>query len=176
MQRLLELRLSNRNRKIILEKGGHLHKNFHSKLMPLLHIAWLGSMIIEVYYRNPMFSWSLTIPFTLLFFVGQVLRYKAITTLGWRWNIEIMTVPKQAPVSDGIYRHIRHPNYLGVIIEIVSLPLVCQAYLTALVFTLLNGLMIYIRINAEEQALQVDNAYDANMTSAKLLPELKGNK
>jgi methyltransferase len=57
-------------------------------------------------------------------------------------------------VQRGIYRYLRHPNYLGVELEIVSAPLVHSAYLTSLVFGVANFLLLRDRIRREEQALE----------------------
>src|SRR5678815_4307251 len=68
---------------------------------------------------------------------AQALRYWAIATLGWRWNTRIVVVPGAPPVTGGPYRFVRHPNYVAVIAEMVALPLVHGAWLTALAFTCL---------------------------------------
>ena len=84
---------------------------------------------------------------------AQLLRYWAISTLGERWNTRIIFVPGATPVTEGPYRFIRHPNYVAVILEFVFLPLIHGGYLTALVFSLGNAALLYVRIRAEEQAL-----------------------
>jgi methyltransferase len=84
---------------------------------------------------------------------AQALRYWAIATLGWRWNTRIVVVPGAAPVTGGPYRFVRHPNYVAVIAEMVALPLVHGAWLTALAFTLGNAWLLRVRIHAEERAL-----------------------
>ena len=84
---------------------------------------------------------------------AQALRYWAIATLGWRWNTRIVVVPGAAPVTAGPYRWVRHPNYVAVIAEMLALPLVHGAWLTAAVFSLGNALLLRVRIRAEEQAL-----------------------
>ena len=64
-----------------------------------------------------------------------------------------MTMPGEARVQHGIYRYIRHPNYLGVELEMVAVPLMHSAYLTAAVFGVANALLLLDRIRREEQAL-----------------------
>jgi methyltransferase len=66
-----------------------------------------------------------------------------------------MTVPGGSLVQRGIYQHIRHPNYLGVELEILAAPLVHSAYLTSAVFGAANLLLLRDRIRREEQALDV---------------------
>jgi len=95
-----------------------------------------------------------------IFLLGQVLRYAAIRTLDWRWTVRIMTLPDAPPIEAGVYRYIRHPNYLGVILEIAAAPLLHTAYLTSIVFTLANAGLLIARIRAEERALNRHNAYE----------------
>ncbi len=116
-------------------------------------------MLLEVFTRRPKFHPRLAAVAIGLFAAGQALRLAAIRTLGWRWSTRIMTVPGAEPVQRGIYRHIRHPNYLGVELEILAAPLVHSAYLTSAVFGTANLLLLRDRIRREEQALAEDNGY-----------------
>jgi methyltransferase len=83
---------------------------------------------------------------------AQALRYWAIASLGKRWNVRVITIPGMPLSAAGPYRFLRHPNYLAVVLEGIAIPLVHTAYLTALGFTLLNGLMLALRIRCEERA------------------------
>ncbi|MGL4880646.1 MAG: isoprenylcysteine carboxylmethyltransferase family protein, partial [Waterburya sp.] len=90
---------------------------------------------------------------------GQVLRYLSMQALSWRWTLPIMTVPNLPVVEFGIYRYLRHPNWLGVILEIAFLPLIHSAYLTAIAFSLGNAMLMIKRIQTEEQALKKNINY-----------------
>ena len=46
-----------------------------------------------------------------------------------------------------------HPNYVAVIVEGIALPLVHTAWITALVFTVLNAALLSTRIKVENAAL-----------------------
>ena len=94
-----------------------------------------------------------------MFLAGQALRMAAMRALGERWTVKVMTVPGAPPVQRGIFRWLRHPNYLGVILEIAALPLIHGAYLTTIVFSLCNAVLLTRRIRAEEDALTLDNGY-----------------
>lgn len=159
LQRLGEVFLSKRNEKAILARGGREHAPAHFRAMKLIHLGWLIAMPLEVFIFNRIFSWYLFIPALLLTITGQALRYAAISTLKDRWTVRIMTIPNAPPVVGGIFRYIRHPNYTGVVLEIMAIPLLHTAYLTALVFSLLNALLLYVRIGEEEKALGCENNY-----------------
>jgi methyltransferase len=158
-QRLLELRLSRRNEALIRAAGGREHAPHQVTWMKVIHTSWFAAMLVEVFAgRRPFHPW-LAGPAALLFLAGQALRYAAIRTLGWRWTIRVMTVPGAPPVTSGLYRAIRHPNYVGVALEVAAVPLLHSAYLTAAVYTLANALLLAARIRAEERALDQANDY-----------------
>ncbi len=161
-QRLLELRLSHRNERLIRQRGGREHAPETYRWIVTLHTAWFAAMLLEVFAGRRKFRRWLAVPALSLFAAGQVLRLTAIRTLDWRWSTRIMTVPGEAPVQRGIYNFIRHPNYLGVELEILTAPLVHSAYLTSAVFAIANALLLRARIRREEQALEEDNGYWAS--------------
>jgi methyltransferase len=169
LQRLLELRLSRRNEERILRSGGREHAPETYRWIVVLHSAWFAAMLLEVFTRRPKFRPRLAAVAMGLFAAGQVLRLAAIRTLGWRWSTRIMTVPAAAPVQRGIYGRIRHPNYLGVELEIVAAPLVHSAYITSAVFGAANLLLLRDRIHREEQALDEDNDYREAFRNDRLL-------
>lgn len=160
VQRLAELRLSRRNEKYILEQGGREHAPGQFTVMRFLHMAWFLAMLGEVFVLGRPFPPALALVACVLFLAGQVLRYTAIRTLGRRWSVRVMTLPGAQPIDTGIYRYIRHPNYLGVILEIGSVPLLHGAYLTAFAFTIANALLLAWRIRTEEAALREQNNYE----------------
>jgi methyltransferase len=83
----------------------------------------------------------------------QPLRYWAIFSLGERWNTKILVLPGEKPVRRGPYRYLDHPNYVVVVAEILTFPLIFGAWITALVFTVLNAVILSVRIREENRAL-----------------------
>src|SRR4029077_12844275 len=125
----------------------------HYRWMVLQHTAILVCCPLEVgLLGRPFLPW-LGIPMLVLVVLATALRYWVITTLDGRWTTRIVVLPGSSPVTGGPYKFLRHPNYLAVITEILALPLVHTAWLTAIVFSLLNGLILRVRIHAEEAAL-----------------------
>ena len=161
-QRLFELRLSQRNERRMRQLGGREHAPETYRWIVTLHSAWFVAMLLEVFAGRRKFHPRLAVLALCLFATGQALRLAAIRTLGWRWSTRIMTVPGEVRLQRGIYRYIRHPNYLGVELEILAAPLVHSAYLTSAVFVFANTLLLRDRIRREEQALDAnssDNRY-----------------
>ncbi|HET9913524.1 MAG TPA: isoprenylcysteine carboxylmethyltransferase family protein [Anaerolineales bacterium] len=170
VQRLFELRLSRRNEQQMRQHGGREHAPETYRWIVTLHAAWFAAMLLEVFAGRRIFHPRLAALALSLFAAGQVLRLTAIRTLGWRWSTRVMTVPgpEGAPVQRGIYRYIRHPNYLGVELEILAVPLVHSAYLTSAVFGIANALLLRTRIRQEEQAL---DAYGRNNEYGELFED-----
>ena len=159
VQRVGELWLSARHERALRQRGAREAGQEHMRWMRLMHTAWLMAMPLEVFFLGRPFLPLLAILALVAVLAGQFLRYSAIRTLGERWTVNILVLPDTPPVSGGIYRYVRHPNYFGVILEIAFFPLLHGAWLTAAVFTLLNALMLRTRIRAEEAALAETGAY-----------------
>ncbi len=169
--RLVELRLSERNRRALLAQGGVEAGAGHYPWMVALHALFLLASALEVVLlRRPLRPFLAALMLALV--AGAIaLRYGAIRALGERWTTRVLVVPGAAPVVRGPYRFIRHPNYLAVAVEIFALPLVHGAWLTALVFSLANAGLLGVRIRAEERALAALGPYQASFAATpRFLP------
>ncbi len=152
VQRLLELGLSRRNERILRARGAVERGRGHYPLMVALHALWLISTFVEGALRGPEFPAYWPVPLTL-FLLVQPLRYWAILSLGEYWNTRILVVPGAKPVRRGPYRYLKHPNYVVVVVEILTFPLIFGAWITALVFSALNVALLSVRIREENRAL-----------------------
>ncbi len=153
LQRLYELRLSRRHEAIIRSLGGREIAAWQLQAMKALHAGWFVAMLVEVYALRRPFIPGLSLAALVTLMAGQGLRYAAILSLKWRWTVRVMTIPGLPLERSGIYRYLRHPNYLGVALEIVAVPLLHSTYVTAIVFSLLNLLLLSARIRTEDRAL-----------------------
>ncbi|UCZ55221.1 hypothetical protein LGQ02_03065 [Bacillus shivajii] len=152
-QRGIELVLAKKNEQWMKERGAKEFGEQHYKWIVLLHLSFFISLTVEVFYKGAeLISWW---PFVLsIFLVAQIGRVWVLTSLGKYWNTKIIVLPGEEKVRKGPYQWIRHPNYVIVAIELVSLPLLFQAYITAVVFTILNAcILLLVRIPKEEEAL-----------------------
>lgn len=160
LQRLLEVRHSKRNEARILAAGGFEAAPGHFRVMQILHTLWFPAMILEVYiWQRPFHPW-LCAGALVGVAAGQLLRYAALVNLGERWTVRIMVQPRAPVKQSGLYRYIRHPNYLGVILEFIAVPLLHSAYLTAALFSIANAVLLSVRIRAEEAALRTAQGSD----------------
>ncbi|MFL6765302.1 MAG: isoprenylcysteine carboxylmethyltransferase family protein [Sphingomicrobium sp.] len=88
-----------------------------------------------------------------MFLLIEAGRIWMLASLGERWTTRIIVLTDAPLVSRGPYRWVNHPNYLVVVAEILVLPLVFGLWRTALVFSLLNAVLLVVRIRAENRAL-----------------------
>ncbi|MBM4379915.1 MAG: hypothetical protein FJ086_11570 [Deltaproteobacteria bacterium] len=153
LERLYELKLSNRHARALMERGAVELGAGHYPAMVALHTGFLLACLLEPWLAARQFNSWVGPPALALVLGAQGLRYWAIRTLGERWNTRIIVLPGAEPVTGGPYRWLRHPNYVAVVVEGVALPLVHGAHWTAAAFTLANAALLWVRIRAEEQAL-----------------------
>lgn len=161
LQRLLEVRLSDRHRSEILQRGGTEHGDNLLGAVKILQVSWWIAMIAEVWYVDRPFIPVLAAVALAATIAGQILRYFSMQALTWRWTLPIMTLPNLPVVESGVYRYVRHPNWLGVILEIAFLPLIHSAYITAIAFSVANAWLMNRRIATEEKALAENTNYGA---------------
>jgi methyltransferase len=163
VERLVELTISRRNRSWALSQGGLVYGREHLPWMKLLHTGFLLGCALEVWALSRPFLPLLGWPCLALALCCQGLRYWAIGSLGRRWNIEVIVLPGVPAEVSGPFRFLRHPNYLAVVLEGVVVPLIHSAWLTALTFTVLNALLLRVRIRCEERALAQHCQYDSQL-------------
>lgn len=154
LERVVELRISARNARDALARGGVERGHRHFRWMKLLHTVFLPACAAEVLLLDRPFLPALGIPMLALAIAAQTLRYWAVATLGPSWTVRVIVVPGRPMVTDGPYRYLRHPNYLAVVLEGIAIPLIHSAWLTAVGFTVLNAALLTVRIRCEEQALE----------------------
>jgi methyltransferase len=153
VERLVELRLSTRNAARTLAAGGVESGRGHYPAMVLFHAAFLVACAVEpLAWPRP---WPVAASAAALVtaLLAMALRWWAVATLGRRWSTRIVVQPGAPRVVAGPYRWLRHPNYLAVVLELLAVPLLGGAVVTAALATLGNALLLAVRIPAEERAL-----------------------
>lgn len=156
-QRISELFLSGRNEKFLKEKGAVEYGKSHYKYIIVLHVFFIAALIAEYIITREFRNVTSLNYFLLMFFsVIQILRFYTIYSLGKYWNTKILRIPGVPLVKKGAYRYMKHPNYIIVAAEILVLPLIFGCYITALVFSVLNLLVLSVRIKAENNVLRQD--------------------
>ena len=147
LQRLGELVLARRNTRLLLANGAYEASPGHYPLIVAVHGLWLIALWLLAPGR------PIVWPLIALFILLQLARLWVLATLGKRWTTRIIVTPGAPLVAGGPFRFVRHPNYLVVVLEIAVLPLAFGLWELAVIFSLLNAVVLAIRIRAEEKAL-----------------------
>lgn len=148
VQRLGELVLAAHNTRRLRARGAVEVGAAHYPLIVGLHAAWLGGLWALAWDRPASLAWL------AVYGVLQGLRAWTLASLGERWTTRILVLPGEPLVRRGPYRLLPHPNYVVVAGEIAVLPLVFGLTVYAVVFSVLNATVLWIRIHAEDAALR----------------------
>jgi methyltransferase len=147
-QRLSELLVARKNEKWLRKKGAIEYGQKHYPFIVLLHIFFTISLMLEHALRPES---QLDILFLILFLFLIAAKIWTISSLGRYWNTKIFRISGISPLKKGPYKFLRHPNYIIVVSEFIVIPLVFHLFYTAIIFSLLNAIMLSIRIREENR-------------------------
>ncbi len=153
-ERIAELVVARRNAAVAMARGAVEDGRGHYPVMVVLHTGFLLACLAEVMLLDRPFLPWLGWPALVVVLLAQALRWWCIATLGHQWNTRVIVIPGAPRITTGPYRWVRHPNYVAVVLEIAALPLVHTAWLTALVFSVANAMLLRERIRVENRALR----------------------
>jgi methyltransferase len=153
VERLAEVVVAKRNRAWSRAQGGVEFGAGHYPAMVALHTGLLAGCLFEAITLQRPFVPVLGWPMFAIVLAAQALRWWCIATLDHQWNSRVIVIPGAARIAAGPYRFVPHPNYVAVIAEGVALPLVHTAWITALVFSMLNAFLLRTRVRVESAAL-----------------------
>ena len=153
IERIVELRVGQRNLAWSLERGGVESGQGHWPWMVTLHTVFLGAMVAEALFAPTISNVPMTVASVIVAVAAQGLRWWCIRTLGPRWNPRVVVVPDLPRIEAGPYRFFNHPNYIAVAAEGIALPMIHGCWRTAAGFTVLNALLMVVRIRCENAAL-----------------------
>lgn len=148
--RLGELLLARRNERWLLQHGAVEYGREHYRWIVTLHALFFVSLITEYVCTS---TGCYSVPLMILYFLLLGFKAWAIFSLGRFWNTRIYRISGYPLMRKGPYRFLKHPNYIAVIGEIALIPLIFHLYVTAVLFTLLNALMLSVRIREENRVL-----------------------
>lgn len=145
--RIVELLISRRNTTRLIKEGAKEFFPFHYKFLVLFHITFIIYFMIKSFDNI-----DLNYRCIFLFIFIQLIRFKIIFDLGKYWTTRIIVVEKKKLIKTGLYRFFRHPNYIVVFFEIILICIIFNDYEALLYFSLINTILIFIRIYYEERA------------------------
>jgi methyltransferase len=171
--RLVELRISKQHQKEMAARGASKVEEPRFRWMVLLHTAvLLGSAVEVVVLKRPLIPW-LAAPMLVIFLAANAVRWWVIRSLGDHWNVQVVDSTRLGVVTSGPFRYVRHPNYAAVFAEMLALPLIHTAWITATVGALGHIGVLSQRLSTEERVLFANPDYRAAMTGKpRFLPGL----
>lgn len=152
-QRLVELIIAKNNEKWMKERGGIEAGSEHYRWFIYLHTLFFLSILIESNIQQNSTMISFNYVYFLVFLAAQLARIWCIYSLGRFWNTKIIVLPRVALIKKGPYKYVKHPNYIIVAVELFIIPMLFEAYITAIVFPIFHIMLLRVRIPAEEKAL-----------------------
>ena len=171
--RFVELRISRKNQQKLAAAGAKRAADPRFPAMIALHTCVLAGAAAEVVFLERLFYPGLGVAMTSLFLCANGLRVWVIRTLGTHWNVQVMDSTQLGVVTTGPYRWVRHPNYTAVFTEMLALPLIHTAWITATVGGAAHAWVLRGRVAAEERVLLADSSYRAAMgDKPRFLPGL----
>jgi len=147
-QRLMELYVASRNQKWLESQGAIEYGKEHYPYMIALHTLFIGSLIAEYWFSGPK---QIDPAFLVIYILLLSFKIWVLYSLGRYWNTKIFRVPGASPVMKGPYKLFKHPNYFVVVCEVAIIPLVFHLYYTAIVFSILNAVMLWVRLKVENR-------------------------
>jgi methyltransferase len=153
LQRLLELVRSRANQRRLSDASRSADSRANWIALVLLQALWLAGAGLEPLLRGGVAPAPLYWTGLGLFLAGEMLRVWCIRSLGTWWNARARVDPGLRIVSSGPYRWIRHPNYLGVLLELVGLPLAGGAWITLFLLGPAHALVLRRRMRGEDELL-----------------------
>lgn len=153
VMRLVELAISRSHVARLKARGAVEVGSGQYPWMVAVHTAFLIACPLEVWMLSRPLIAPLALAMLVLLALAAGVRYWVIATLGDRWSTRVVVLPDEPPLTTGPFRWFRHPNYAAVIVEFAALPMVHAAWLSALVFSTANAVVLRRRIRVEDAAL-----------------------
>ena len=173
LTRLAELAISRLHQRQLARRNIGQRFDPRYPWMVALHAGVLAAAALEVIWLRRPFVPALAAPAAALFLLATGLRWWAIRSLGAHWNVQVMDSASLGVVATGPFRWVRHPNYLGVFIEMAAVPLIHTAWITALLAAAGNVWVLRNRLRVEEPLLEAHPEYRAAMSGKpRFLPRI----
>jgi methyltransferase len=171
--RIYELQISRRHQREMVARGASKVADPVFRPMVLLHAGiLLGAALEVVFLHRPFYPIMAAICFAI-FLAANVVRWWVISTLGEHWNVQVMNSTGMGVITAGPFRYVRHPNYAAVFVEMLMLPLIHCAWITAGLGSAAHVFVLSRRIATEERVLFSDAHYrEAMFGKPRFLPGL----
>jgi protein-S-isoprenylcysteine O-methyltransferase Ste14 len=144
----------------------------------LLALAWLAFFVPLIWVVAPIFAFAdyplRSIPLfagIACLAVGLWLFARSHADLGTNWSITLEVREKHQLVTKGIYRRVRHPMYLALLVYSVGQALVVPNWIAGPSYAVAMVLLFALRLGPEERMMldEFGKDYEAYMRRTKRL-------
>src|SRR5262245_18375470 len=147
-----ELWLSRSNERWMVAHGASAASDPVYGTMRWAYPATFVAMAVEGVMRDAPIGPAAVVGVAMLV-AAKAVKFWAIASLGRRWTYRVLVLPGAPLVTGGPYRLVRHPNYVGVLGELIAMALLSDARVTGPIAVIGFGWLLVRRIGAEERAL-----------------------
>lgn len=140
----------------------------------LLAVVGLGSLSVVIWIVSPAFrfaEYSLhPVPFAagaLCIALGLWMLYRSHSDLGSYWSVTLEIRERHQLVTRGVYRRIRHPMYLALLLYAAGQALVVPNWAAGMPYLITLALLFLSRIRSEEQMMLEEFGRDYQVYAAR---------
>lgn len=151
---LIEAARARRNERAQKARGGIEPPDDVYPVMRVVYPAAFLLMLAEGAVRGRG-SAAVVVAGVVVFTAGKIIKWSAIVAIGRCWTFRVIVVPGDPLVASGPYRYLRHPNYVGVIGELVGAALMTRAWVTGPIAVIVFAVLLEKRIAVEDRALKI---------------------
>jgi protein-S-isoprenylcysteine O-methyltransferase Ste14 len=147
--------------------------------LPILWVVifgsiWAGSWFGETHAHTIFWGvgWVRTVSL-VMFAAGLAIRWTAILSLGRSFSANVAIHATQTIHKTGLFRYVRHPSYLGMILIFIAMGLRTRNWIAMVILLVPIGAALMYRMHVEEFALRkaFGNDYeDYSRTTKRLIP------
>ena len=133
--------------------AGKIRENLTLRLFLLAGTVIFAGSILEFIFRAPRLWWPAFSAGWVCGVASFAIRRQAIAALGKFWSLHVEIRENHEFVQSGPFRFVRHPAYFSMILELLALALICNAFFTLLLIPLFFVPVLVARVRLEEAAL-----------------------
>ena len=144
----------------------------------LLTVAWIAFFAPIVWIVTPWFAFADFPPYPLPVVAGSLLLafslwlfHRSHADLGTNWSITLEIRESHRLVTEGLYRHVRHPMYLALLLYGLAQAAVVPNWVAGPPYAVAMVLVFALRLGPEEKLMrdQFKGEYDAYASRTKKL-------
>ena len=153
---LIEAVRARRNERAQKARGGIEPQDDVYNIMRIAYPVAFLAMLAEWALRpgTATASTAVVLVGVVIFAAAKIIKWSAILALGRCWTFRVIVVPGDPLVASGPYRYFRHPNYVGVIGELVGAAVMTRALLAGPIAVIVFAVLLQKRIAVEDRALR----------------------